>query len=306
MWVCMMDTDEEHETPETPGEETRKRSRLYDGLAIALIVGFLTIGALAFFEIPTLGFLAQPIAITLMGLAVALIGVVTLTTLVSMRRTLTLLARHEAELVAQKSRHAELAAELRDSREAGTAIRGHEEADFEPASPRHEDDLETEHGVPAPRAHRAGSPDLFENGQIHDVRDIETIGKHDGELLAEMGLADTQSLWSADPGEVAHEIKTTRSRVEAWQRMAELMTVPEIDETAADLLVQADVGSVAGLAAETPQKLLNRIQRVERRSSRSFQDRRVTLQSVQGWIQAAQRHYGVSVVNTDEPDAPTP
>jgi hypothetical protein len=293
-----MDNPTSQQTPQTRTRLTLQRGNFYFGLGFALLAGLVLVVGLGILGISSLGIFSVTTGMAMAGLAITLIAVVSIITLVTMRRTLELLSRHETALVDQARQHADLAAKVQSQWRAEQVIRDRSQDDGIAAISARQDkaQLATRTNGAAGGVRAKVTPaDPFEGGQVHLVRDVEGIGEHYGTLLDNLGLKDTRQLWNADSAFVAGAIKTTPAAVENWQCMAELMAVNGIGKQYAELLVRADVSSIDELCAETPQALLSRIHKLEQHKGNRIQGNTIGVKAVQGWIAAAQAHHGIVV-----------
>lgn len=268
-------------------------------------LGVLGITSLGIFEVTT--------AMAMIAIAITMLSIVSFVTLVTLRRTLSLLNQHEAIIAEQSTRVSDLAAKVQAQWRAEQVVRDrNQDADLASLSARQDATfLDQQARAERSRSGRRAAapvPDPFAGGQLHPVRDIEGVGEHYGKLLDDMGLKDTRQLWNADTTYVAGALKIQPAAVDSWQCMAELMAVTGIGKQYAELLVRADVSSIDELCAETAQPLLSRIHRLEKHQGNRIQGNTIGIKIVQSWITAAQAHHGVATtmsvaVGTNGPGA---
>jgi hypothetical protein len=285
-----MDNQTNSDSNATRMRLTSARGNFYFGLGFALLAGLLIIVALGVFGMTSLGLFSLSTAMAMIGVAIALIALVTFLTLVTMRRTLALLAHHESALAEQSARHADLAAKVQSQWRAEQVVRDRDQ-DHAMATLSARQDTFGSRGNKV-----AAVADPFQGGQIHPVIDVEGIGDHYSKQLIGLGLNDTKQLWNADSKYVAGALKITPAAVEGWQCMAELMAVTGIGKQYAELLVRADVSSIDELCAETAQPLLARIHKLEKHQGNRIQGNTIGIKVIQSWINAAQTHHGIMPV----------
>lgn len=277
------------------------RGAFYNGVGVSLIVGLLIVVGLGVLGVTSVGWFTLSTAMAMIGLSIGLLAVVSLISLISMRRTINMLSSHEAALAKQADNHAALAAKVQNQRAAAQAVRDRgQDAALANLSDRQDASVvetaqRTEGGRTAvlTRRDRAdrGDPFQVEGAEIHPVQEVEGIGKHYGELLEEIGIMDTRDLWFADPVAVANAIKADLLRVKDWQSMAELMTVEGVGPQYSELLARASVASIPELCVEDPEELTARIQKLEGRLQKRVQGNKIGTKVVKSWIASARSHH---------------
>lgn len=291
-----MATPTQTETTQTRNRLSRQRGNFYYGLGFALVIGLLAIVGLGLLGITSLGILSASTAFAMVAIAILLISAVSVITLLTLRRTIALLSRHEKVLQEQSRQQAALAAKVQSHWRAEQAIRD-----------RNQDAaLAAVVARPTHRFARPGGATLVKGngaarrpaarydpfGDVHPVRDIEGIGEHYGALLDDMGIEDTQKLWNANVNDVATGVDVNPAAVDDWQNMAELMAVTGIGKQYAELLVRAGVTSIDQLRVEKVQPLLARIARVQKSQKNRIQGNTIGTKAVKSWIGAAKSHKG--------------
>jgi nucleotidyltransferase/DNA polymerase involved in DNA repair len=272
-------------------QTTRRRGNVFLAIAALVVAGFALVILLGVAGIGTLGLFSLDAAMTMIGLAIVVLGATQFATLLSLRRTLSTIAIHQVQLAVQAERQAETATQvttatareqrirdrMQDRRIAGIADR--REAERQALDEKIER-VATAANVSVPQG---PVPEPF--GQVHPIRDIEPIGDRVAKELEEIGIRDTAELWRASPHYVAGRLGVPTSRVVGWQQMSELMAVSGIGTKHAELLVRAGVPSVRRLAQLDPSWLAARLERVE--SSKDSKTSRVTTKVAENWVNAA-------------------
>lgn len=297
-WFAMnVDAKHYKETPERRTKLTLQRGNFYFAMGFVLVAGLIAVVGLGVAGISSLGIFTVSTAMAMTAIAITVLALVSFVTLTTLRRTVGLLSYHENVIAEQARVQAGLVARMqsqyqseqltRDSKQSAdiASLSAVQDASFI----NQQTEAERRRVRIGPRSALLGH-DVFEGGQVHPVRDVEGIGAHYGGLLDSLGIKDTKRLWNADSSYVANALKVTPGLVENWQCMAELMAVNGIGKQYAELLVRAGVPSIRSLCAETPQKLLDRIIRLERREGNRIQGNTIGIKAVQTWIHAAQAH----------------
>lgn len=291
-------------TKETRAKTARRRGNFYDAIGVTLLVGLLVVVGLGVLGITSLGWFSLSTGMAMIGLAIGLVAMVSFITLVSMRRTLSLVTDMETALVDQADRHAALAARNQAEWKAAQVQRDRNQDALVAELSRRQDSSEMTSAIEAEmnRSDRAdrlhgsysligsGDGDPFKDGDIHPVQDVEGIAEHFGPLLDQMGITDTEKLWHADTGEVAQVLKVSPLVVEQWKCQCELMAIDDIGKQYAELLVRSGVGSIRELSAQDPERLLRRIGRLEGRVRKPIQKNTIGLKVVESWIASAGSH----------------
>ncbi|HVM45581.1 MAG TPA: DUF4332 domain-containing protein [Candidatus Thermoplasmatota archaeon] len=140
----------------------------------------------------------------------------------------------------------------------------------------------------APAKQAAERASVF--GDVHAVVDVEGIGPVYGDLLNAMGIYNTRQLWEADAEQVAAAILVPLATVDKWQQMAELIAVKGIGPQYAELLVRAQIASIAQLRAANAEELTGRVAKSEAGASVRIQGNTIGVASVATWIRAARDH----------------
>lgn len=98
-------------------------------------------------------------------------------------------------------------------------------------------------------------------GQVLPVNELEGIRKAEARRLRETGVHHTGQLLYRDPAELSRAARVDAVRVRAWQSMADLVRINGVGPQFAATLYRAGVVSVGQLADETPETLVQRVER---------------------------------------------
>jgi len=286
-----VDPQTSKERPVRRSKFTLQRRRSYVALGFVLVAGLIAVVAFVA-GMPSLGYVPASTSVAMASIAIAMLAIASIIMLTTLRPTL---SKQETATADQAREQAHGSARIRAKYRLGQWMRDRQPAveiaapsvSREASSVHKQTEAERRRVRIGPRNARRG-PHPFDGGVIHPVRGVEGIGDHYGARLDSLGITDTKRLWSADSSHVARALKLTPGHVENWQCMAELMSVNGIEKQYAELLVSAGVPSIRALCAETPQTLLDRIIRLERRQGNRVQGKTIGIKAVETWIQAAQ------------------
>lgn len=294
-------------TPKTRAKAARHRGNFYTGVGISLLVGMLAVVGLGVLGITSFGWFSMSTGMAMIGLSITLVAVVSFITLMSMRRTLDLVTNLETTLIEQVDRQAALAARVHAERKAAQVQRDRDQDVVVAELARRQDKSELDNAAEAQKnesAHaradrirgvqqraRNGEGDPFKGGDVHPVQDVEGIAEHFGPLLDQADVSTTEELWHADTGGVALALDVSPIVVEQWKRQCELMAIDGVGKQYAELVVRAGVGSIRELAAQDPERLLDRIDQLEGRVGTSIQGNTIGRKTVETWIASAGSHH---------------
>jgi predicted flap endonuclease-1-like 5' DNA nuclease len=138
--------------------------------------------------------------------------------------------------------------------------------------------LERELTPPQPRLTSRSSPE-----------EIKGIGPRFGEELRSMGITNVGELVTADPALIAERTRLTPEMALRLQARAQLLMVPGIDESDAELLEEAGIVSRRELASQDPVLLSRRIGEVLKANAPgvSSEGGKPTIEEVSSWIRLA-------------------
>lgn len=284
--VMNVDAKTYKQTPERRTKLTLQRGNFYFAMGFVLVAGLIAVVGLGVAGISSLGIFTVSTAMAMTAIAITLLALVSFVTLTTLRRTVGLLSHHEDSISGLQAQY-QADQRVRDNKQSEdiASLSAVQDASFM----NQQTEAERRRVRIGPRSALLG-PDPFEGGQVHPVRDVEGIGAHYGGRLESLGIKDTKRLWNTDSSYVANALKVTPGLVDNWQCMAELMAINGIGKQYAELLVRVGVPSIRVLCAQTPQTLLDRIIRLERRQGNRVQGNTIGIKAVQTWIHAAQAH----------------
>jgi predicted flap endonuclease-1-like 5' DNA nuclease len=126
-------------------------------------------------------------------------------------------------------------------------------------------------------------------GDVHDVEDIEGIGRIYGHKLRNAGVYTTERLLYESPERLGTEVGVPRRTVEQWQAMAELVKVKGIGPQYAEALARAGLGGIADLKRLRPATITNQVNAYLDSLEVKIIGSNVTEGKVEAWQKAAHK-----------------
>lgn len=124
-------------------------------------------------------------------------------------------------------------------------------------------------------------------GDIHNVEDIEGIGRIYGGKLAAVGVMTTARLAYEDPESLGKRVGVPKKTVQQWQHMGELMKIKGVGKQYAEALARAGIEGIAELKRRSPEALANQINEYLDSLETNVLGNKVTAKRIEGWQKAA-------------------
>lgn len=267
---------------------------------MAVQVGLVGLVGLALIGVQGVGFLSLGTAVALAGLAIGILAVGTILTLASLRHTLNVVYDQGNRLDQLAARVGALADELRVGDEAvGWGTEEPTDMDLTANLTAERGRMREDPRERKPEPGPGSPPDPLERGETHALIDVPGLDAESVDRLNEVGITDTQELWSGDPVYMAGSLGVEPQQVERWQTMAELMALEGIDGEDAEMLTRAGIGSVDELRHETPERLMRRVDETESVERVGALDP----QQAHDWIEAARNQETQTREASEGPEA---
>jgi predicted flap endonuclease-1-like 5' DNA nuclease len=159
-------------------------------------------------------------------------------------------------------------------------------------------DMEAPARIPAERIpvepdaeHDAGPAGTWHDyeGDVHDVIDVEGIGKVYAERLNESGVFTTARLRHESAADLARWTQAPEATARQWQVMAELIAVKGVGPQYAEAMARAGVSGIAELADRKPADIAAQVTAYLNGLGSAVLGNEVTARRVKGWQKAAKR-----------------
>ncbi|MHB8632334.1 MAG: DUF4332 domain-containing protein [Thermoplasmatota archaeon] len=139
------------------------------------------------------------------------------------------------------------------------------------------------------RSQVPSAPESFYDymGTVHDIEDIEGIGKTFGFKLREIGIFTTARLAYEDADKVAQAVGVPRKTVESWQAMGELLKVSGIGPQYAEALARGGVSGIAELKRRSAESIAEQVNAYLASLKSTVVGSSITAKRVEGWQKAA-------------------
>lgn len=126
-------------------------------------------------------------------------------------------------------------------------------------------------------------------GDIHNVEDIEGIGRIYGAKLAEAGVITTARLAYEDTDSLARRVGVPAKTVEQWKVMGELMKIKGVGKQYAEAMARAGMDGIAELKRRSPNAIAEQINAYLDSLDTNVLGNKVTEKRVEGWQKAAKQ-----------------
>ena len=123
-----------------------------------------------------------------------------------------------------------------------------------------------------------------------NLEEIKGIGPRLGEELSGLGITNVGELIIADPAIIDQKTRVSRDTAERLQATAQLLTIPDIDENDAELLVDAGITSRRELADQDLVQLGRKISEIAKtyiEKGKISKDGNPTIEEISSWIRMA-------------------
>ncbi|MES2154826.1 MAG: DUF4332 domain-containing protein [bacterium] len=124
-------------------------------------------------------------------------------------------------------------------------------------------------------------------GDIHNVEDIEGIGRIYGAKLAQAGVLTTARLAYEEPESLGKRVGVPKKTVEQWQHMGELMKISGVGKQYAEALARAGIQGIAELKRRSPDAIANQVNNYLDTLETNVLGTKITSKRVEGWQKAA-------------------
>ncbi len=124
-------------------------------------------------------------------------------------------------------------------------------------------------------------------GDIHNVEDIEGIGRIYGGKLAAAGVLTTARLAYEDPESLGKRVGVPKKTVEQWQQMGELMKIKGVGKQYAEAMARAGIEGIAELKRRSPETIANQVNSYLDTLDTNVLGNKITSKRVEGWQKAA-------------------
>ncbi len=120
--------------------------------------------------------------------------------------------------------------------------------------------------------------------------DIKGIGPQLGKELRALGITTVAELITADPRALAEKTRATRDMIKHLQTTAQLLMIPGIKETQAELLEEAGITTRKELAIQEPIQLSQKLETIAKtyvEQGRLAESEKPTMEEIVSWIRQA-------------------
>ena len=124
-------------------------------------------------------------------------------------------------------------------------------------------------------------------GDVHDVEEIEGIGRIYGNKLKALGVHSTARLCYEDPEELAAKVGVPRKTVDQWQHMAELIKIKGVGKQYAEAMARAGIGGIAELKKRSATTITDQVNTYLDSLQTNVLGNKITAKRVEGWQKAA-------------------
>jgi len=124
----------------------------------------------------------------------------------------------------------------------------------------------------------------------HKPEDVKGIGPQLGRELRTVGITNLAELITADPRTVAQEIRATRDTVRRLQTIAQLLMIPGVEESHAEMLEEAGIATRKDLASQDPIQLGQKVEAIARtyiEQGKLTASEKPTFEEIVTWIKQA-------------------
>jgi predicted flap endonuclease-1-like 5' DNA nuclease len=124
-------------------------------------------------------------------------------------------------------------------------------------------------------------------GDVHDVEELEGIGRIYGNKLRELGVQTTARLAYEEPEELARRMSVPVKTVQQWQSMAELVKVKGIGKQYAEAMARAGIQGIAEMKKRSPDAIADQVNGYLDSLETNVLGTKITAKRVEGWQKAA-------------------
>lgn len=132
-----------------------------------------------------------------------------------------------------------------------------------------------------------GRPYYDYAGDVHNVEDIEGIGRIYGAKLADAGVHTTARLAYEDAASLARRVGVPQKTVEQWKVMGELMKIKGVGKQYAEAMARAGMDGIAELKRRSANAIANQINAYLDSLDTNVLGSKVTEKRVEAWQKAA-------------------
>lgn len=124
-------------------------------------------------------------------------------------------------------------------------------------------------------------------GDVHEVEELEGIGRIYGQKLRDIGVETTARLAYEDAEDLARRVMVPVKTVQQWQSMAELIKVKGVGKQYAEAMARAGIQGIAELKKRDAEAIAEQVNAYLDGLETNVLGTKITAKRVEGWQKAA-------------------